>query len=277
MIRFIHGSVFILVACILTLFLILDTTRPPPSYFYFIFDISRSASIEDHKDNVGGMSRLNAAKHAAEEVIKMLPKESMIRIGVFVGNDQEHKTLRAVFPWREKETHTHDIDTALHAISWRHAWTAGSNIMSLLQNLKYEEVPKRGMNTIIFTDGGDEESLTKLAPTLPDGIRVIFVGLGDFKKSFVPAYDEWGRKTHDYLKKNDGEYFSSNINERFLKNTAKQLRGEYIRLEHARATKTILSLIIDNQSEINAFSILMDRNTLLLLIIIVLLVLYLLN
>ena len=57
----------------------------------------------------------------------------------------------------------------------------------------------------------------------------------------------------------------------------KKLGGKYKRLEYPHATEAILSLIINNQPEINAFSILMDRNTLLLLIIIVLLVLYLLN
>lgn len=232
----------------------------------FVFDISRSTTIEDYRVRNAQISRLDMAKQTAKKIINIVPSKTRIAIAAFVGNFTDNETPKRNFmiflPTREKKNCLADINGALNLIDWRNAWATGSDIYGLLDDLSLENFDEE-INIIIFTDGGGTEIIHKEAPSLIRKLRdnskinLILVGIGDTRTSLVPDFDDFGKKLPYPLKRDeDGKIFESKLEEPSLKILANNLGAEYKRLKSpSDAYKIIKNIKLHNFDDDGILSI----------------------
>ena len=219
----------------------------PPNYFLFAFDISRSMTAEDYMIKHTKFSRLYVAKKAAENMISQLPSSSKISLAGFLGKAPSDKNLMIFLPYVEKTENLHEIKMAFNIIDSRNAWTTGSNIYALIEELSTMKFVNK-TTVFIFTDGGDykaiKETLSEAINRLKENrnINIIFIGTGENSNvSLIPDFDEYGEKLDTYLKDNKGESFQSKLEESLLISIANELGAKYKRLKSPTDTREIMA------------------------------------
>ena len=119
-----------------------------PTYNYtFIIYITRSMNATDYQQDNQSVSRLHFVKQTIRELLRDLPCQSKVRLGLFT----ERRSTFLFEPLEVCSAYT-EIDTAISKIDWRMVWAADSNIAKgLLSTL--EMLQESDSSVIFITDG----------------------------------------------------------------------------------------------------------------------------
>ncbi|MGZ4978946.1 MAG: vWA domain-containing protein, partial [Methylobacter sp.] len=104
----------------LVLFTYPSKLQKAPTYNYtFIIDITRSMNASDYQQDNQAVSRLNFVKQTLRELLRKLPCESKVGLGLFT----ERRSTLLFEPLEVCSAYT-EIDTAIGKVDWRMAWAA---------------------------------------------------------------------------------------------------------------------------------------------------------
>ena len=195
-----------------------------------VMDVSKSMAAEDYGSN----SRLDQARQMARHMLTRLRGN---RVGL---------VTYAGISFRQADL-TDDLDALDfildHWVSIDSVSVGGSNLPTALQTgfELFETDVEREKLLLLFSDGGTEpETLSDtLAQASQKGIRMVVFGLGNTQPSRIPQYDK--RKQFVSYLKADGKVLTTRLNEGVLQRVAEGANGTYLRIQHGREWRGILS------------------------------------
>lgn len=235
----------------------------PSRAFLVLFDISRSMTVDDMRDDRGmPLSRLAFAKNELKNIISGLPAGTAIGIGAAVTAQWEFEAnanIKIFWPIQPiKEEKMADIYRALAIADWWNAWGDGSQLLGFVGSLQWlvkeGHIPPR-TTVILFSDGGEpipfdkENSIALAARSLKEkDIRLVFVGVGGSVPRFVPDFDEQLRNTGKcFVNPETQECFQSALDETNLRNLAAKFSSRYQRLSKS---EDLVSVFADKNNPI---------------------------
>lgn len=114
-----YAVLLALFAMLVALFKPTTLAEQPIYHLTVIVDITRSMNATDYQQGDKAVSRLSFVKHSLRELLKTLPCQSTLSLGVFT---ERRSTL--LFKPIEVCTGFNEIDSTLNALDWRMAWAA---------------------------------------------------------------------------------------------------------------------------------------------------------
>jgi len=191
------GCLLAALIAMLVLFIYPSKQQKTPTYNYtFIIDITRSMNALDYQQDNQAISRLQLVKHTLRELLRDLPCQSKVGLGLFT----ERRSTLLFEPLEVCSAYT-EIDTTLSKIDWRMAWAADSNIAKgLLSTL--EMLQKSDSSVIFITDGQEAPPVNPnyqadfSALTAP--AKGMIIGVGGLQAVPIPKFDSQGRQTGFY-------------------------------------------------------------------------------
>lgn len=168
-----------------------------PTYNYtFIIDITRSMNASDYRQDNQAVSRLEFVKHSLRELLRQLPCQSRVGIGLFT----ERRSTLLFEPLEVCSAYT-EIDTTISKIDWRMAWAADSHIAKgLLSTL--EMLQKSDSSVVFMTDGQEAPPLNPNYrtdfSTVKGHAKGIIIGVGGLQAVPIPKFDSQGKQTGFY-------------------------------------------------------------------------------
>jgi mxaL protein len=181
----------------LVLFLFPSKQQKGPTYNYtFIIDITRSMNATDYALDNQSVSRLQFVKQTLRELLRNLPCESKVGLGLFT----ERRSTLLFEPLEVCSAYT-EIDTTLSKIDWRMAWAADSNIAKgLLSTL--EMLQKSDSSVIFITDGQEAPPVNPSYQADFSGLKGqakgMIIGVGGLQAVPIPKFDSLGKQTGFY-------------------------------------------------------------------------------
>lgn len=181
----------------LVLFIFPSKKQKSPTYNYtFIIDITRSMNATDYQQGSQAVSRLSFVKQTLRELLKELPCESKVGLGLFT----ERRSTLLFEPLEVCSAYT-EIDTTLSKIDWRMAWAADSNIakglLSTLQMLQKSE-----SSVIFITDGQEAPPVNPSYQTdfssLKQQAKGLIIGAGSLQAVPIPKFNNQGEPSGFY-------------------------------------------------------------------------------
>jgi len=185
------------VLAMLVLFIHPARQQKTPTYNYtFIIDITRSMNVSDYRQDGQTVSRLEFVKHSLRELLKQLPCQSKVGLGLFT----ERRSTLLFEPLEVCSAYT-EIDTAISKIDWRMAWAADSNIAKgLLSTL--EMLQKSGSSLIFMTDGQEAPPVNPKYradfAAIKEHAKGMLIGVGGLEAAPIPKFDGQGRQIGFY-------------------------------------------------------------------------------
>ncbi len=161
-----------------------------------IVDITRSMNAEDYRLDDKPVSRLGYVKHSLRQLIKQLPCQSQVGLGVFT-----ERRSTVLFEPIEVCAGYAELDKSLAALDWRMAWAADSRIgAGLLSTLAL--LAKQGSAVFFITDGQEAPPLNPRYRTdfsavknqLPGSI----IGVGGLQAVEIPKFNSKGQREGVY-------------------------------------------------------------------------------
>jgi mxaL protein len=181
----------------LVLFLVPSKQQKTPTYNYtFIIDITRSMNATDYQQDNQAVSRLHFVKQTLRELLRDLPCESKVGLGLFT----ERRSTLLFEPLEVCSAYT-EIDTAISKIDWRMAWAADSNIAKgLLSTL---EMLQKSDSSVIFMSDGQEAppvnpNYQADFSTVKGQAKGMIIGVGGLQAVPIPKFDSQGKQTGFY-------------------------------------------------------------------------------
>ena len=181
----------------LVLFIHPGKKQKTPTYNYtFIIDITRSMNATDYQQGTLAVSRLHFVKQTLRELLRDLPCESKVGLGLFT----ERRSTLLFEPLEVCSAYT-EIDTALSKVDWRMAWAADSNIAKgLLSTL--EMLQKSDSSVIFITDGQEAPPVNPNYQadfsSLKGQAKGMIIGVGGMQTVPIPKFDSQGKQTGFY-------------------------------------------------------------------------------
>lgn len=191
------GCLLSALTAMLVLFIYPSKKQKTPTYNYtFIVDITRSMNATDYQQDNQAVSRLHYVKQTLRELLRDLPCESKVGLGLFT----ERRSTLLFEPLEVCSAYT-EIDTALSKIDWRMAWAADSNIAKgLLSTL--EMLQKSDSSVIFITDGQEAPPVNPNYQTdfssLMGQAKGMIIGVGGLQAIPIPKFDSQGQQTGFY-------------------------------------------------------------------------------
>lgn len=158
-----------------------------------IVDITSSMLVRDMTVDGRPATRLDAAKHALQDLLSDLPCQSRLGLGVFT----ERRSFVLFDPVEVCENFA-PIEASIEALDWRMAWEGDSMVAKGIYHAIALAAPLN-VNAIFLTEGQE-------APPLPPGIGMplfegkpgdvagLIVGVGSRSKSPLPKFDDEGHE-----------------------------------------------------------------------------------
>ena len=181
----------------LMLFMYPSKQQSMPTYNYtFIIDITRSMNATDYQQDNQAVSRLQFVKQTLRELLRNLPCESKVGLGLFT----ERRSTLLFEPLEVCSAYT-EIDTAIDKIDWRMAWAADSNIAKgLLSTLN---MLKKSDSSVIFITDGQEAppvnpSYQADFSTVNGQAKGMIIGVGGLQAVPIPKFDSVGKSIGFY-------------------------------------------------------------------------------
>ncbi len=183
----------LLAACVLALLAFLGPTASGERavhQYLFVVDVTRSMTVTDYLVNGEPVSRLELTREALRQVLRALPCDSRVGIGLFSGW-QTGILLEPV----EVCAHRQELGQLVEDLDWRLGWVPQSNVQralrhGMLQIGRMEQQP----SLVFMTDGDEAPSPLRSGwsgsapPELAS--EVILVGTGAEEPSNVPRLDQ---------------------------------------------------------------------------------------
>lgn len=182
--------------CLLVAGFIKPTLRQPQAvYDYtFIIDITRSMNAEDYSEDKQPVSRLTFVKHQLQAVLKELPCQSRVGLGVFT----ERRTTLLFQPIEVCQGYNELIAT-LASLDWRMAWAADSRIAS---GLHHALTVLPTSQVIFITDGHEAPPLNPRYQAdfsaLKGKRKGVILGVGDLALTAIPKFNAQGQREGVY-------------------------------------------------------------------------------
>jgi mxaL protein len=187
---------FALIA-MLVLIIIPGKKQKSPTYNYtFIIDITRSMNATDYQQDNQAISRLSFVKQTLREVLRDLPCQSKVGLGLFT----ERRSTLLFEPLEVCSAYT-EIDTVISKIDWRMAWAADSNIAKgLLSTL---DMLKKSDSSVIFITDGQEAPPVNANyqadfSSLRGQAKGMIIGVGGLQTVPIPKFNSQGEQTGFY-------------------------------------------------------------------------------
>jgi mxaL protein len=191
------GCLLLALIAMLVLFLYPSKQQKKPTYNYtFIIDITRSMNATDYQQDNEAVSRLHFVKQTLRELLRALPCESKVGLGLFT----ERRSTLLFEPLEVCSAYT-EIDTAIGKVDWRMAWAADSNIAKgLLSTL--DMLQKSDSSVIFITDGQEAPPVNPNYQTdfstVKGQAKGMIVGVGGLQAVPIPKFDSLGKQTGFY-------------------------------------------------------------------------------
>lgn len=161
-----------------------------------IVDITRSMNAEDYRLGGKAVSRLEFVKHSLRRLLKQLPCQSQVGLGVFT-----ERRSAVLFEPVEVCSGYAEIDKSIAALDWRMAWAADSRIASGLLNTMQALTDKK--TTLIFVSDGQEAP--PLNPRYRNDfaevkgkVKGLIVGAGGLQSVAIPKFNGKGLRDGVY-------------------------------------------------------------------------------
>lgn len=215
------------------------------AHYVFVFDHTMSQMVEDYFDERGKpLSRLAAAKNATRGMIAVMPPHSRVML---IGFNGYGSNVMVFLPPTSHERRAR-IERGLELIDWWNAWESDSSLQYLPGTLyKAMKDLSKPLNLVIFSDGDSEsydrsvdmgKHVKDVRDFFKSGMRVLVAGVGKSSASEVPAFDRYGKKIGCFPNKyQQGQCFSSKLNEMVLQKSAQAMGGMYRGVEEHGALR----------------------------------------
>ena len=237
-----------------------------------VFDITQSMNVGDAVSGDDSLTRLEHAKATVLEAATALPCGSELGLGLFTG----HRTFLLLAPVEICESYP-DIAATVHAVDWRMAWAARSEISKGVHSgLRIAEALGPHTVLVFMTDGHEAPPLhPELRPGYggePGSVRGLLAGVGGPVPLPIPKLDPQGQNlgywgAEDVLQVDElslgrgtsvsegyagtdadgiqaridsGTEHLSALRESYLRSLADGLRIRYRRVEHADDLRSAL-------------------------------------
>lgn len=230
-------------ACLLCLLAVLGPTAPGERavhQYLFVIDVTRSMTVTDYLVNGEPVSRLELTREALRRLLRELPCESRVGIGLFSGW-QTGILLEPV----ELCAHRQELGQLVEDLDWRLGWVPQSNVRralshGMLQISRMEQQP-----SLVFITDGDEappplRSGWSGAAPLDLAGEVILVGTGSEEAANVPRLDQ-RNEVVGFLSLPSGAPAVSALDESHLQELAAPPGFRYYRLRDVEDLVTELS------------------------------------
>ena len=191
------GCLLLALIAMVVLFLHPSKQQKTPTYNYtFIIDITRSMNATDYQQDNQAVSRLHFVKQTLRELLRALPCESKVGLGLFT----ERRSTLLFEPLEVCSAYT-EIDTAIGKVDWRMAWAADSNIAKgLLSTL--DMLQKSDSSVIFITDGQEAPPVNPNYQTdfssVKGQAKGMIIGVGGLQAVPIPKFDSLGKQTGFY-------------------------------------------------------------------------------
>lgn len=162
----------------------------------FVVDITRSMNVEDYRDGRKSWSRLAYVKRSLREVLRQLPCQSEVGLGVFT---ERRTTL--LFQPVEVCSGRAELDASIDRLDWRMAWAADSRIAAgLLDGMQW--LAGQDGALVFITDGQEAPPLNPRYRSDFSAVKGrlpgLIVGVGALQASPIPKFDPHGRRIGVY-------------------------------------------------------------------------------
>jgi mxaL protein len=191
------GCLLSALIAMLVLFMYPSQRQKSPTYNYtFIIDITRSMNATDYQQDNQAVSRLHFVKQTLRELVRNLPCESKVGLGLFT----ERRSTLLFEPLEVCSAYT-EIDTVISKIDWRMAWAADSNIAKgLLSTL--DMLQKSDSSVIFITDGQEAPPVNPNYQadfsTVKGQAKGMIIGAGGLQAVPIPKFDSQGKQSGFY-------------------------------------------------------------------------------
>ena len=171
-----------------------------PTYKLMVtFDISQSMGVEDHFEGGANISRLNAAKKAAGELLEELPCGSSVGWSIFTGR----RVLSLIKP-EDVCQHYAGLLTSLNFIDGRMRWANASGVgKGLHQSIRAADEIDQATTVVFITDGHEAPPLRVGSRGMPKSDQYetdgVIVGVGGSVPVRIPKFDDDGNRTGYWL------------------------------------------------------------------------------
>lgn len=180
-------------ACVLCLLAFLGPTAPGERavhQYLFVVDVTRSMTVTDYLVNGEPVSRLELTREALRQVLRALPCESRVGLGLFSGW-QTGILLEPV----ELCAHRQELGQLVEDLDWRLGWVPQSNVQRALRHGMTQVSGMQQQPSLVFMTDGDEAPSPLRSgwsgSTPPElASEVILVGTGSEQASNVPRLDQ---------------------------------------------------------------------------------------
>ncbi len=182
--------------CALIAGFIKPTIRQSQAVYHYtlIIDITRSMNAEDYREGEQPVSRLTFVKHQLQALLKELPCQSRVGLGVFT----ERRTTLLFQPIEVCQGYN-ELNVTLASLDWRMAWAADSRIASGLQHA-LTTLPTEPV--IFITDGHEAPPLNPRYQAdfsaLKGKKKGVILGVGDLALTAIPKFNAQGQREGVY-------------------------------------------------------------------------------
>ncbi|MGL6121148.1 MAG: vWA domain-containing protein [Fusobacteriaceae bacterium] len=178
---------------------------------YILMDISKSMLAEDAYPN-----RLEISKRELKDILTNLKGD---RIGIIPFSDSAYVQMPLTDDYFMAINYIDAIDSKLIS-------GGGTKLLEALKlaNTSFEKTAAKDKNVIIFSDGGEKEpEVSQFVKT--NKIKTFIFGVGTGEGSVI-------RIDKGFVKDNDGNIVVSKLNDKFLKDLARESGGNYYSLNN---------------------------------------------
>ncbi len=162
----------------------------------FVVDITRSMNAEDYRIDDKPVSRLAYVKYSLRELIRQLPCQSTVGLGVFT---ERRSTI--LFEPIEVCSGYAELANSIEHLDWRMAWAADSRIAGGLLNAM-QLLLDRDSALVFVTDGQEAPPLNSRYRTdfsaIKGKLKGLIVGAGGLQAVAIPKFDAKGKRIGVY-------------------------------------------------------------------------------
>ncbi|HSR12363.1 MAG TPA: hypothetical protein VLS90_13050, partial [Thermodesulfobacteriota bacterium] len=197
----------------------------------------------DYREGGETRSRLDIAKSNLLALLEALPPESRFGLGVFAGT---YESVLILTPPSSLAKSRAELKPMIRSIDRSWTWDDGTDLFQSIYSFgkileKSRDSFGEQVTAIFLTDGENSPAFIahpSLDPRVFSGVQFFFAGHGTTEGAKVPEFDEaW--KLKGYRMGAGGEPLVSRMDEENLKNLARLLEGEYLRVDSGSALKSL--------------------------------------
>lgn len=170
--------------------------KKPVYNLTFIVDITRSMNAEDYRIDDKPVSRLEFVKLSLRDLIRQLPCQSRVGLGVFT----ERRSTILYEPVEVCSGYA-ELDQSIAALDWRMAWAADSRIAGGLLNAM-QLLKDKDAALIFVSDGQEAPPINPRYRTdfaeIKGKLKGMIIGAGGLQAVPIPKFDAKGKRIGVY-------------------------------------------------------------------------------